>query len=99
MRTLLKLVAFFSILSMTTIFMTINNNGEAMAICGEINDPNISCHEQYNTHSNTATSTTSTTTEDESEPMLCSDLKCNLGEEYMLDPETDIMDDPLDLLD
>ena len=99
MRTLLKIVAIFSILSVTTIFMTVNNSGKVMAICGEINDPNISCHEQYNTHSNTATSTTSTTTEDESEPMLCSDLKCNLGEEYMLDPETDIMDDPLDLLD
>jgi len=26
-------------------------------------------------------------------------LKCNLGDEYALDPETDFMDDPLDLLD
>ena len=99
MRTLLKIVAIFSILSVTTIFMTVNNSGKVMAICGEINDPNISCHEQYNTHSNTATSTTSTTNEDESDSLLCSDLKCNLGEEYLLDPETDVMDDPLDLLD
>jgi hypothetical protein len=99
MRTLLQIAAIFSILSVTTLFMTLNSNGPAMAICSEINDPNISCHEQYNSHSNTATSTTSTTTEDDSEPMLCTDLKCNLGEEYMLDPETDVMDDPLDLLD
>ena len=38
-------------------------------------------------------------TEDESDSMLCNDLKCNLGEEYLLDPKTDVMDDPLDLLD
>jgi hypothetical protein len=99
MRTLLKIVAIFSILSVTTIFMTVNNSGKVMAICGEINDPNISCHEQYNSHSNTASYTTSSTTEDESEPLLCTDLKCNLGDEYALDPETDLMDDPLDLLD
>lgn len=99
MRTLLKIVVIFSVLSVTALFTTLNNNGVAFAICSEIDDPNISCHEQYNTHSNTATSTTSTTNEDESDSLLCSDLKCNLGEEYLLDPETDVMDDPLDLLD
>ena len=100
MRTLLRIVVIFSILSVSTLFTTLNNNGAAYAICSELDDPNISCHEQYNSHSNTATSTSSsTTTEDESDPMLCTDLKCNLGEEYLLDPETDVMDDPLDLLD
>ena len=99
MRTLLKIVVIFSVLSVTALFTTLNNNGAAFAICSEIDDPNISCHEQYNTHSNTATSTTSTTNEDESDSMLCTDLKCNLGKEYLLDPETDVMDDPLDLLD
>ncbi len=97
MRTLLKLVVIFSILSAFTLIMTLNNNGVAFAICGELESPNVSCHEQYNSHSNTATSTT--TTEDESDPMLCTDLKCSLGEEYLLDPKTDVMDDPLDLLD
>jgi hypothetical protein len=99
MRTLLKVVVIFSILSASTLFTTLNNNGAAFAICGEIDDPNVTCHEQYNSHSNTATSTTSTTTDDESDHLLCADLKCNLGEEYLLDPETDVMDDPLDLLD
>ena len=100
MRTLLRIVVIFSILSVSTLFMTLNNNGGAYAICSELDDPNISCHEQYNSHSNTATSTSSSTTsEDESNPMLCTDLKCNLGEEYLLDPKTDVMDDPLDLLD
>lgn len=99
MRTLLKIVVIFSLLSVSTLFTTLNNNDATFAICSEIDDPNISCHEQYNSHSNTATSTTSTTTEDESDSMLCTDLKCNLVEEYLLDPETDVLDDPLDLLD
>ena len=89
----------FSILSASTLFATLNNNGAAFEICSELDDPNISCHEQYNSHSNTASSTTSTPTEDESISMFCTDLKCNLGEEYLLDPETDVLDDPLDLLD
>lgn len=97
MRTLLKIVGIFSILSASTLIMTLNNNGVAFAICGELESPNVACHEQSNSHSNTATSTT--TTEDESDPMLCTDLKCSLGEEYLLDPKTDVMDDPLDLLD
>ena len=57
MRTLLKIVVIFSILSVSTLFTTLNNNGAAYAICSELDDPNISCHEQYNSHSNTATST------------------------------------------
>src|SRR4029078_8120638 len=100
MRTLLRIVVIFSILSVSTLITTLNNNGAAYAVCSELDDPNISCHEQYNSHSNTVTSpSSSTTTEDESDPMLCTDLKCNLGEEYLLDPKTDVMDDPLDLLD
>ncbi len=99
MRALLRIVVIFSILSVSTLFTTLHNNGAAYAICSELGDPNISCHEQYNSRSNTATSTSLTTTEDESDPMLCTDLKCNLGEEYLLDPKTDVMDDHLDLLD
>ena len=57
MRTLLRIVVIFSILSVSTLFTTLNNNGAAYAICSELDDPNISCHEQYNSHSNTATST------------------------------------------
>ena len=99
MRTLLKIGVILSIMSVSTLFTTLNNNGAAFALCSELDNPNISCHEQYNSHSNTATSTTSTPNEDESDSMLCNDLKCNLGEEYVLDPKTDVMDDPLDLLD
>jgi hypothetical protein len=99
MRTLLNIAVILSIMSVSTVFTTFSNNEMVFAICSDLDDPNISCHEQYNSHSNTATSTSSSTTEDESESMLCNDLKCNLGEEYLLDPKTDVMDDPLDLLD
>jgi hypothetical protein len=99
MRSLLKTIIIFSILSISAIFATSNDNGVAVAICGELEDPNVSCHEQYNSHSNSETTTTSTAIEDESDPLLCTDLKCNLGEEYLLDPTTNEIDDPLDLLD
>lgn len=97
MRTLLKIVGIFSILSISALITTLDNNGVAFALCDEMENPNVSCHEQYNSHSNTETTTSST--EDESDLMLCTDLKCNLGTEYLLDPRSDVMDDPLDLLD
>lgn len=98
MRTLLKIVVIFSILSISALMIPLNNNGITFAFCDGNEKPNVSCHEQYNSHSNTET-TTSSTAEDESDLMLCTDLKCNLGKEYLLDPRTDIMADPLDLLD
>ena len=97
MRTLLKIVVVFSILSISALMTTLNNNGVTFGLCDGIENPNVSCHQQYNSHSNTETTTTSTT-EEESELMLCTDLKCNLGSEYLLNPSDDIMDDPLDLL-
>lgn len=96
MRTLFNIAVLFSILSISAIMTTLNNNGVAFAFCDGIENPNVSCHEQYNSHSNTETTTS--TTEDETDLILCTDLKCNLGKEYLLDPRTDVMDDPLDLL-
>ena len=99
MRTLLKIVVIFSILSISALITTPDNNGVAFALCDEVENPNVSCHEQYNSHSNTETTSSNSSTEDESDLMLCTDLKCNLGTEYLLDPRSDVMDDPLDLLD
>jgi hypothetical protein len=99
MRTLLKIIVVFSILSISSLMNTINSNGVTFALCDGIKNPNVSCHHQYNSDSNTETTTTASTTEEESDLILCTDLKCNLGKEYLLDPRTDVMDDPLDLLD
>jgi hypothetical protein len=99
MRTLLKIIVVFSILSTSALMTTLNSNGVTFALCDGIKNPNVSCHQQYNSDSNTETTTTASTTEEESDLMLCTDLKCNLGKEYLLDPRTEVMDDPLDLLD
>lgn len=102
MRTLYTFAVILSLLSATSLLIFANGNGMAYALCSEITDPNVSCHEQHNSHSNVET-TTSTTTEEEEEvdevsPLLCSDLKCSLGKEYILGHETDIAD-PLDFID
>jgi hypothetical protein len=99
MRTLLKIIVVFSILSLSALMTTLNSNGVTFALCDGIKNPNVSCHQQYNSDSNTETTTTASTTEEESDLILCTDLKCNLGKEYLLDPRTEVMDDPLDLLD
>jgi hypothetical protein len=100
MRTLLKIIVVFSILSISALMTALNSNGVTFALCDGIKNPNVSCHQQYNSDSNTETTTTSaSTTEEESDLILCTDLKCNLGKEYLLDPRTEVMDDPLDLLD
>jgi hypothetical protein len=99
MRTLLKIIVVFSLLSISALMITLNSNGVTFALCDGIKNPNVSCHQQYNSDSNTETTTTASTTEEESDLMLCTDLKCNLGKEYLLDPRTEVMDDPLDLLD
>ena len=98
-RTLLKIIIVFSILSISALMTTLNSNGVTFALCDGIKNPNVSCHQQYNSDSNTETTTTASTTEEESDLVLCTDLKCNLGNEYLLDPRTEVMDDPLDLLD
>jgi hypothetical protein len=100
MRTLLKIIVVFSILSISALMTALNSNGVTFALCDGIKNPNVSCHQQYNSDSNTeTTTTTASTTEEESDLILCTDLKCNLGKEYLLDPRTEVMDDPLDLLD
>ena len=99
MRTLLKIIVVFSILSISALMTSLNSNGVTFALCDGIKNPNVSCHQQYNSDSNTETTTTASTTEEESDLILCTDLKCNLGKEYLLDPRTEVMDDPLDLLD
>ena len=99
MRTLLKIIVVFSILSISALMTALNSNGVTFALCDGIKNPNVSCHQQYNSDSNTETTTTASTTEEESDLILCTDLKCNLGKEYLLDPRTEVMDDPLDLLD
>ncbi len=102
MRTLYTFAIIFSLLSATSLLIFVNGDSIAYGLCSEITDPNVSCHEQHNSHSNVETTTTSTTEEEteaeETSPMLCSDLKCSLGKEYILDHDTDIAD-PLGLLD
>ena len=99
MRTFQTFAVMLSLLGVTSLLALANGNSIANGLCSEVTDPNVSCHEQHNSHSNVET-TTSTTTEEEEEvnPLLCSDLKCNLGEEYIMDHDSDIAD-PLDLLD
>jgi len=102
MRTLSTFAIILSLLSATSLLIFVNGDSIAYGLCSEITDPNVSCHEQHNTHSNVET-TTSTTTEEEADeeevsPLLCSDLKCSLGKEYILGHDTDIAD-PLGLLD
>ena len=101
MRTLLKIIVVFSILSISALMTALNSNGVTFALCDRIKNPNVSCHQQYNSDSNTetTTNTTTSTAEEESDLILCTDLKCNLGKEYLLDPRNEVMDDPLDLLD
>lgn len=99
MRTLLKIIVVFSIFSISALMTTFSSNGVTFALCDGIENPNVSCHEQYNSHSNTETTTTASPAEEESAPMLCTDLKCNLGKEYLLDPRVEVMDNPLELLD
>ena len=99
MRTLLKIIVVFSILSISALMTALNSNGVTFALCDGIKNPNVSCHQQYNSDSNTETTTTASTTEEESDLILCTDVKCNLGKEYLLDHRTEVMDDPLDLLD
>ncbi len=99
MRILLKVIVVFSILSISASMTTLNSNGVTFALCDGIKNPNVSCHQQYNSQSNTETTTTPSTIEEESDLMLCMDLKCNLGKEYLLDPTTEVMDDSLDPLD
>ncbi|HEU5120015.1 MAG TPA: hypothetical protein VFT71_03415 [Candidatus Nitrosocosmicus sp.] len=99
MRTFHTFAVMLLLLGATSLLSLANGNSIANGLCSEITDPNVSCHEQHNSRSNVET-TTSTTTEEEEEvsPLLCSDLKCNLGEEYIMDQDSDIAD-PLDLLD
>ena len=97
MRTLYTFAVVLSLFSATSLIFA-NGNSIAYALCSEITDPNISCHEQHNTHSNVETTTSTTTEEEEVSPLLCSDLKCSFGKEYILGHDTDIAD-PLDLID
>ena len=100
MRTFYTFAFILSLLSATSFLALSNGNSIAYGLCSEITDPNVSCREQHNSNSNVETTTSSTTEEEEEEvsPLLCSDLKCNLGEEYIMDHDTDIVDH-LDLLE
>lgn len=100
MRTLLTVAFVFTILTTTTLFGSLYAGNHVYALCNEVKDPNVSCHEQYNTRSNIDSTTSSSVEEDDNKtPMLCSDLKCSLGHEYMLDPDNDLVEDPLDFMD
>ena len=98
MRTFYTIAIIFSFVGVISLLSLSNGNSVVHGLCSEITDPNVSCREQYNSNSNVETTTSTTTEEEEVSPLLCSDLKCNLGEEYIMDQETDIAD-PLDLLD
>ena len=58
MRILLKVIVVFSILSISALMTTLNSNGVTFALCDGIQNPNVSCHQQYNSHSNTETTIT-----------------------------------------
>ncbi|MBA3750552.1 MAG: hypothetical protein H0X03_06630 [Nitrosopumilus sp.] len=73
--------SFFTAIGFLT---TISYNDKVFAVCNEVNNKNIYCHEQYNTRSNTDTTTTTTTTttiteEKEQTPLFCTTLACNLS--------------------
>ncbi|VFJ12691.1 hypothetical protein [Candidatus Nitrosocosmicus franklandus] len=102
MRTFYTFAVALLLSGATSLLVFSNGNIVAQGLCDEITDPNVSCREQYNSHSNVETTTSTTTDEEEEEiggnPLLCSDLKCTFGKEYIIDHNTDISD-PLDLLD
>ena len=100
MRTLITIAIVFTILSTTALSSSLIGAKLVYAVCSEVKDPNVSCHEQYNSRSNIdSTTSSSVTQEDDDNPLLCSDLKCNLGHEYLLDPDNDLVDNPLDFMD
>lgn len=100
MRTLITVAAVLTILTTATLLPSFIGVKPIYALCSEVKDPNVSCHEQYNTRSNIdSTTSTSTEEDDNTSPLLCSDLKCKLGHEYMLDPDNDLVEDPLDFMD
>lgn len=100
MRTLITMAIVFTILSTSSLSSSLIGGKLVYAVCSEVKDPNVSCHEQYNSRSNIdSTTSSSVTPEDDDKPLLCSDLKCNLGHEYLLDPDNDLVDNPLDFMD
>lgn len=100
MRTLVTFAVVFTILTTATLFGSLTGGKLVYALCNEIKDPNVSCHEQYNSRSNIDSTTSNSVEEDDdAAPLLCSDLKCSLGHEYMLDPDNDLVEDPLDFMD
>jgi len=94
MKFFLIIIMALSIFTFTVFLTTINNNEKVFAVCNEINNTTIYCHEQYNTRSNTAT-TTITEEEEEPSPLFCMDLKCNLSDDDLLDSEIDTINSPL----
>ncbi len=94
MKFLLVIIMVLSIFSGTMFFSSVSYNEKVFAICNEINNTTISCHEQYNTRSNTATTTI--TEEEEQSPLFCIDLDCNLSDEDLLDSGIDTINSPLD---
>lgn len=100
MRTLFNVAIVITFLTTATLLGTQLGGIDVYALCSEVKDPNVSCHEQYNTRSNVDSTTSSSVEEDDSSvPLLCSDLKCSLGHEYMLDPDNNLDEDPLDFMD
>jgi len=86
-----------SIFSATSFLISFSNNERVSAVCNQVSNSTVFCHEQYNTRSNTATTTI--TEEEESSSLFCMDLKCNLNDNEPSNSEIDTIDSPLDYLD
>jgi hypothetical protein len=98
MKIFLMVIMLLSIFTATLFFTTPTNSEKVFAVCSEINNTTTYCHEQYNTHSNTAT-TTITEEKEEPSPLFCIDLECNLSDNDLLDSEIDTINSPLNDLE
>jgi hypothetical protein len=94
MKIFLKITMILSIFTATMFLSSISNNEKVYAVCNEIKNTSVYCHEQYNTHSNTAT-TSITEEKEEPSPLFCIGLTCSLSDDDLLDSGMDTISDPI----
>ncbi len=96
MKFLIMVIMVLSIFTSTAFLISFSNNERVSAVCNQVDNKTTYCHEQYTTHTNTATTTI---TEEEEPNPFCMDLKCNLSDNDLLDSEMDTISSPLGDLD
>jgi hypothetical protein len=94
MKFFLMITMILAVFTATMFLSSISNNEKVYAVCNEIKNTNVYCHEQYNTHSNTA-KTSITEEKEEQSPLFCIDLTCNLSDDDLLDSEIGTISDPI----